>query len=184
MEIDINQNPIPEGERYQIFISARPTHIATTTILDMLPQVSLQSIGKRRPKYVVKKRFVEFGLHYRLTRFDHVVLDFVSSSSWKRHFYCISGTNRYDIYGHFGNKYSIFKNNVQVGWWGKKSVSWFKGKNYKMIVNVETDVDLLMAFYLVIDSHAAYDNNGKAGGFEFSKFALPVKRFNNRWRAK
>ncbi|MES2646450.1 MAG: hypothetical protein V4717_06210 [Bacteroidota bacterium] len=184
MEIDINQNPVQEGERYQIFICAKPTHIANTIIVKSLPEVKLLAIGKFWPKYVVRKRFVKEGLHYRITRFDNVVFEFKSTSSWKLHYCCQAGQNRYDIYGHFGNKYSVYKNDAQIGWWSKKTVNWFKGNNYKMVVNVETDVDLLMAFYLVINSHMAYDKNGKMGGFDYKKIAFPVKKFNASWKPK
>jgi hypothetical protein len=56
----------------------------------------------------------------------------------------------YDIYGHRGRKYSIYKNDQQVAWWDKEAVGWFAGDNYKIFANANSDPELLISFCLVI----------------------------------
>ena len=136
MEIDINQKKISIGDKYQIFTNGIKSHMATRQLLQLLPEIHLfEGNGGGVAKMTINKRLSWFKAKYDITRWDNNILQFRTKSFWKLHYYCDCGSDHYDIYGHRGRKYSIYKNGTQVGWWEKAGVSWFSGDNYKIIAD-------------------------------------------------
>lgn len=88
----------------------------------------------------------------------------------------------FDIYGHRGRKYSVYKNDKQVAWWNKQSVTWFEGDNYKIIADYNSDYELIMAFCLIIDNHSRNDNNVRTVTIDFGHIGPQVKKFDPTWQ--
>jgi hypothetical protein len=90
----------------------------------------------------------------------------------------------YDIYGHKGRKFSIYKNNVQIAWWDKNLMALFAGDQYKIIADSDCDKELIVTFCIIIDQ---FKDDGSKGelNLDFGNVIVPeVKPFDPTWRPK
>jgi uncharacterized protein YxjI len=184
MEIDINQKKISIGDKYQIFIDGQQTHFASRKLWRLMPEINLFKIGDDSPRMTINKRLSWFRAKYDITRSDSKILKFRTKSFWKHYYQCQSGSDNYDIYGHRGRKYSIYKNDVQVGWWDKKAVTWFAGDNYKITADKDCDVDLIISFCLVVDNFSSDDHDGNTVTFNVGNIGFQAKKFDENWLPK
>jgi uncharacterized protein YxjI len=184
MEIDINQKKISIGDKYQIFIDGKQTHTASRELLHLLPVVNLFDNNFGTPKMRIEKRFTWFTAQYDITRWDNNVLEFRTTSFWKLVYQCKCAGDIYDIYGHIGRKYSIYKNGTQIAWLDKKAVSWFAGDNYKIIADKDCDIDLLISFCLIIDNFTSDDHDSNTMTVDFGNVGFQGKRFDKNWLPK
>jgi len=184
MEIDINQKKISIGDKYQIFSEGRQTHSASRQLLQLLPEINLFENENGRARMTLNKRLSMFKAKYDITRWDNSLFQFRTISIWKLHYECQFGSDKYDIYGHRGRKYSIYKNDIQVGWWDKKAVSWFAGDNYKITADKDCDVDLIISFCLIIDNFASNDKDGNTVTYDLGNIGFQVKKFDKTWQPK
>ena len=185
MEIDINQKKISIGDKYQIFTDGQQTYSATRRLLQLLPEINLfQNNNSGRARMTINKHLSWFKAKYDITRWDNNVLQFRTNSIWKLHYQCQFGSDTYNIYGHKGRKYSIYKNETQVAWWDKKAVIWFAGDNYKIIADKDCDVDLIISFCLIIDNFSSNDHDGKTVTYDLGNLGFQAKKFDNTWQPK
>ncbi len=184
MEININQKKISFGDEYQIFKDGQQTHFASQRIFRIRPEINLFDNNGGRARMTISKRFSWFKAKYDITTWDNNVLQFRTPSFWRLHHQCQYGSDCYDIYGHRKRKYSIFKNNVQVAWWDKEALTFFEGDNYKIVANQDCDVDLIIAFCLIVDNFSSDDHDGNTVTYDFGNVAFEEKRFNRNWKPK
>jgi uncharacterized protein YxjI len=185
MEIDINQKKISIGDKYQIFTDGQQTHNATRALLQLLPEINLFEISfGDRSRMTINKRLSWFKAKYDITRWDNNVLKFRTKSYWKLYYQCQCGSDIYDIYGHRGRKYSIYRNAVQVAWWDKKAVTWFAGDNYKIIADKDCDVNLIISFCLIIDNFSSDDHDGNTVTYDIGNIGFQAKIFDESWQPK
>lgn len=182
MEIDINQKKISIGDKYQIFIDGQLTHTASTKLFRWLAEINLFENGSGSPKYTIKKKWTFFNTSFDLTGLDNNVLEFRTKSFWKSHYFCQVGQDLFEIFGHRGRKYSIYKNNKQVAWWDKKAVAWFNGDNYKIIADKDCDPELIVSFCLIIDNTRSNDNNGNALTIDLGNIGPQARKFDPTWQ--
>lgn len=183
MEININQKKISIGDKYQVFIDGRQTHSASTKLFRLLAEMNLHEQGADRPKYSIKKNWSFFLTTYNLTGWDNITLEFRTKSFWKRHYYCQVGQDLYEVFGHRGRKYSVYKNDRQVAWWTQKAVSWFNGDNYTITADKDCNHELLMAFCLIIDN-SSNKNSGNALNINVGHIGPQAKKFDPTWAPK
>jgi uncharacterized protein YxjI len=184
MEIDINQKKISIGDKYQIFTDGQLTHYATRELFNLLPVVNLFENNYGIPRMTINKRLSWFKAMYDITQRDNYDIKFRTNSFWKLHYNCQVGNDTYDIYGHRGRKYSIYKNNIQVAWWDKKAVSWFAGDNYKIIADKDCDYNLLISFCLIIDNFSSDDHDSTALNIDLGNIGFQAKKFDINWKPK
>jgi len=184
MEIDINQKKISIGDKYKIFIDGKPSYNASRQLFKLLPVINLFDNDGNGPKMTINKRFSWFKAKYDITRRDNNILEFRTKSYWKNYYQCQVGADVYDIYGHRGRKYSIYKNYNQVAWWDKKPVSWFAGDNYKIIADKDCDPELIISFCLTVDNFSSDDHDGNTVTFNLGNIGPQVKKFDTTWQAK
>ncbi|MFT3703143.1 MAG: hypothetical protein QM802_12270 [Agriterribacter sp.] len=185
MEIDINQKKISIGDKYQIFTDGQPTHSATRALFKLLPEVNLFENGfGERARMTINKRFSWLKAKYDITRWDKNILAFTTKSYWKLHYQCQCGADAYDIYGHRGRKYSIYKNYIQVAWWDKKAVSWFAGDNYKIIADKDCDTNLIISFCLIIDNFSSDNHDGNTATYDMGNIGFRAQKFDENWQPK
>ena len=120
MEININQQKLSIGDKYQIFTNGNQTHNAAAKLFRLFAEINLYDWGKEEPVMVIKKRFAFFVASYDITTFDGAVIELRTVSFWKAHYQCQVGADFYDIYRHRGRKCSIYKNDKQVACWDKE----------------------------------------------------------------
>jgi hypothetical protein len=92
------------------------------------------------------------------------------------------GSDNYDLYGHRGRKYSIYKNDIQVAWWDKNAVSWFSGDNYKITADKDCDVALIIFFCLIIDNFSYHKKS--IFNYSFGNIGFQAKMFDPAWQPK
>jgi uncharacterized protein YxjI len=184
MEIDVNQKKISIGDKYRIFIDGEEKYFASRQLFRLLAHVSLYETGTKLQKLSIKKRFSFFKAKYDITRFDYSRWQFRTKSFWKFHFECISGADVFEIYGHRGRKFSIFKNNEQIAWWNKQAVTWFAGDNYKIIANKDCDVELIIAFCLIIDNYLSDKHDGSTVTYDVGNIGFEARKFDPAWQPK
>ena len=181
MEIEINQKKL--FIRYQIFTDGQQTHTASRKLFSFLSVVNLFETSDDKPKMIIKKRFSWIIPKYDIKRWDNIVLEFRSKSRFKPDFECLCSNDIYNIYGHKGRKYSIFKNNSQIAWWDQDAVSLFQGFNYKIISNKDCDIDLLISFCLIIDDRK-HGPHTDGATFDFGNIGPETKKFDESWQPK
>lgn len=185
MEIDINQKKISIGDKYQIFIEGQQAYSASRQLLQLLPEINLfQTNSGGGARMTIKKRLSWFKAKYDITRWDNNVFQFRTKSIWKLHYQCQFGPDTYDIYGHRGRKYSVYKNDIQVAWWDKKAVSWFAGDNYKITADKDCDIDLIISFCLIVDNFSYNDKDGNTVTYDLGNIGFQAKKFDNSWHPK
>ncbi len=185
MEIDINQKKISIGDKYQIFTDGQQTHSATRALLQLLPEINLfENNFGGRARMTINKRLSWFKAKYDITRWDNNVLEFRTKSYWKLYYQCQCGVDTYDIYGHRGRKYSIYKNDKQVAWWDKKAVTWFAGDNYKIVADKDCNVSLIISFCLIVDNFSSNDHDGNTVTYDFGNIGFQAKKFDESWQPK
>jgi uncharacterized protein YxjI len=184
MEININQKKISIGDKYKIFIEDQEVYAASTKLFKLLSEINLFETGGGNPKMTMNKKWSWLKPGYDLTRWDGSLLEFRTVSFWKHHYQCQSGNDYYDVYGHKGRKYSVYKNDTQIAWWEKKRVTWFAGDNYKIIANSTCDRELLISFCLVIDNYFSDDHDGNTVTINIGSIGPQAKKFDPNWEPK
>ena len=184
MEIDINQKKISFGDKYQIFTDGQQTHYAARKLFNLLPVVNLFENKYEVPRMTIKRRFSWFKAAYDIIQWDSNIMEFRTVSYWKQHYNCLVGMDSYDIYGHRGRKYSIYKNDVQVAWWDKEAVTWFAGDNYKIIADKDCNVNLLVSFCLIIDNFKSDNHDGNTVNVDLGNIGFQTKKFDVNWNPK
>ena len=81
-------------------------------------------------------------------------------------------------------KYSVYKNSTQVAWWEKEAVTWFEGDNYAITANNDCNVELIIAFCLIIDNHKSKSHSENAVSYNIGNIGGQIKEFDPYWRAK
>uniref|UniRef100_UPI004049FC36 hypothetical protein n=1 Tax=Flavobacterium sp. TaxID=239 RepID=UPI004049FC36 len=183
MIIDINQKKISIGDKYKIFINERQTYAASRRLFKLLSEIDLFQNNVRNAKITLKKCWSFFNTKYDIIRNGTDKYEYRTVNYWKVHHKCEVGEDLYEIFGHRGRKFSIYKNDIQIAWWDKDLVSWFDGDNYKIIADVDADYELIISFCLINDNKSENDNNGNAITFNFGNL-LEARKFNKNWKTK
>ena len=182
MEININQKKIAIGEKYKIEVDGLKTYTAASKIFRFLPEIHLLEQGNDRPRFIVEKKFSFFKTSFELTRWDNNKFEFRTKNFLKRHYYCQVGADYYEIFGHRGRKYSVYKNAKQIAWWDKNAVVWFEGDNYKIVADKDIDAELLISFCLAVDNKS--ERKSSAITWDIGSIGPQVKKFDANWQPK
>ncbi|SFP72454.1 Uncharacterized protein YxjI [Pseudarcicella hirudinis] len=172
------------GDKYQISVNGQKSYFASTKLFSWLPEINLFKNQENRAIYTINKQFAWFKTSYNLSRYDNNLFKFRTKSIWRLHYYCQVGQDLYDIYGHLGRKYSIYKNDIQIAWWDKEWISLLNGDNYSIIADNDCDVELLISFCLIIDNSTDHNNNTNTITFDLGNIGSPEKKFDNTWQPK
>ncbi len=184
MEININQNKLSIGDKYQIFTNGNQTHHAVAKLFRLFAEINLYELGNSVALMVIKKRFAFFVVSYDITTLDGAVIELRTISFWKAHYQCQFGTDFYDIYRHRGRKCSIYKNDKQVAWWDKEAVTWFNGDNYRIVADNNCNTNVIIALCLAMDNYANNDKEKSSVNFDIGRLGPQAKSFDNTWQPK
>jgi uncharacterized protein YxjI len=182
VRIDINQKKITIGDKYQVFTDGQHTHSAAAELLKFLSVINLFDNESSRPRLTINKLWSWVKPKYDIKLYDNNNLEFRSQSFWKLHYQCQNGVDIFDIYGHSGRKYSVYKNDKQIACWDKQAVSWFNGDNYTIIADSDADYELIIAFFLIIDNQYNNNDNSNTVTFDFGNIGGQVRKFNTDWK--
>ncbi len=183
MKIDINQKKIAVGEKYTIEIGGELRYTAATKIFRLLTEMHLFKSESDYSVLTIRRHWSFFKAKYSIELRDGNALSFNTITFWRPHYQCYHGESRYDLFGHKGRKYSIFKNGSQIAWWDKNAVSIMEGDHYTITADDDYLHELIIAFCLIIDD---FSSGGKKGAvsFDFGNLGFEVQPFNPMWLPK
>lgn len=184
MTIDINQKKESIGDQYKIFINEKEAYFASRKLFTLLAEINLFENNVQDSKLTLKKRWSWFQTSYDIYKNDSTIFEYRTISVWKNHHKCQIGENLYEIFGHKGRKYSIFKNNIQIAFWDKNSVVWFDGDNYKIIADNDCDYELIISFCLINDNKSENNNDSNALTLDFGNIGPEARKFDKSWVPK
>lgn len=184
MRIDINQKKFSIGDKYKIFIDGKETYSASVELFSLLSVINLYALESSEATLTMRKQLSWFKAKYDILLNDATNIEFRATSMWKLQYQCTYGQDQFDIYGHRGRKYSVYKNDVQIAWWNKEAVTWFEGDNYTIIADKGSNYELIIAFCLIIDNYSSNNNEGTMLSIDFGNIGGQVKEFNPAWMPK
>lgn len=197
MEIQINQKKIQVGDKYQIAIDGQPAYAASRELSELqqaagagsgksirlLPVLRLCKEGGQQPEMTISKQYSIWKPLYQLTRPHDNPVEFRTISFWKLHYQCQFGPDLYDVYGHKGRKYSIYKNGRQVAWWDKAAAGPFEGSQYVIIADGNCDIAVITSFCMIIDDLSSDNYNGNNGSIDLGNvLGLQARKFDENWQ--
>lgn len=181
MEILIEQKSISLGSKYNIFVNRIHTHHAIRDFFQRIPP-TIDLFEKNSEDIKIRiKDYSWYKPQFDIFTWDYGTLNFITISFWKNHYQCKCQEDVYDIYGHKGRKYSIFKNNIQIAYFSKEMVSFFAGDAYTIIANNDAHAELLISFCLIIDNFGNKNNNA-AITIDFGNLGWFSRKFNYNWK--
>ena len=184
MRVDINQHKISIGDKYQIFVDGQPTYKAASEMLRLLSVIDLFRNDDSRAILKINKQWSWLKPKYNITLTDKRTVEFRADSFWRMHYQCHFSPDVYNIYGHRGRKFSVYKNDTQVAWWEKEAVTWFAGDNYTIIADNDCNIELIISFCLVIDNYKSKRHGENTVTYDIGNIGGQVKEFNPDWRPK
>ena len=184
MRLDINQKKIAIGDKFQIYIEGNPAYKASSELFRFLSVINLFRIDDSRARLSIHKQWFLWKPKYTIQLPDHGTVEFRADSWWEMHYQCHCSPDMYHIYGHRGRKYSVYRNTTQVAWWEKEAVSWFEGDNYTIMADHDCNVELILAFCLIIDNHKSKRHGENAVSYDIGNLGGQVKEFDPGWRPK
>ena len=120
-----------------------------------------------KPTYIIKRANEEFH--------------FCTKSFAKRHYRCKVMGDTYEIFGHVGSKYSIFRNNVQVGYWQREWTGILKPLAYTIVSNDNLPIFLSISFCLILTNSNKDRSRGNALAINVGNVGPQARKFDSSW---
>jgi len=86
MEIDIKQNKLSVGDKYEIFIDGQQRHNATSKVFRLLSEIELFEWDSPLPKLTINKNFDLLSAKYSIKTAEYKTYEFKTISFWEGHF--------------------------------------------------------------------------------------------------
>ena len=180
MRIDINQKKIAFGNKFNIVKDGQTILKAASRLFRILSVTELFQPNSDLPLGTIRRRFAIFKAKYDIEMANQPTYQFRTISWWKNHHQCKSGSNVYDVYGHRGRRYSIFKNGTQVAYFKKEAVTFFEGDNYMLLASDNADHFLLTCIVLTVDNYRSNNKNNDAVNIDIGHI-FQARKFDDSW---
>jgi hypothetical protein len=180
MEIRIEQHAISFGSTYDIYIDDHFELSARRQVYSFLfDEIKLKKLYVDEPILRIKKNSFFLAEYFIITANQNKYL-FDTKNLIRSHFICKIEDNQYDIYGHRGNKFSVFLGGSQIAWWNKNLIPLMKEDKYKIIANHDVDITFIIAFCLIIDNYK-YEHKTNSFNATIGSLGLFDKEFDESW---
>lgn len=181
MKIAIKQSFFSFGDNYSISIGGEQKYTASSPFFYWPKQINLYAEPGQALKLRLQKNWGFSATSFDLTKDAGDVFKFRSKNFWKPDYSCQSETVSYEIYGHVGYSYSVFRNDIQVAWWEKNNII-DGGDTYTIEADSDCDYELIIGFCIIID--AAHSNSSSAGAIDLGNIGPESRKFDRNWRPK
>lgn len=181
MIIDIHQKKIALGAKYEIVQKEKTILFAASRLFRFLSEINLFRASDEQGIAQIKRKLSFFKALYTITMSSGSEILFYMVLFWRNHYRCEYRGKTYDIYGHRGRKFSIYKGGKQIAWFEKKAISYFEGDNYRITANDDADVTLLVSFVVVIDNYRSRRHNRGIVNFDIGNI-FQARVFDESWR--
>lgn len=182
MRIDINQKKIAFGNKFSIVKDGITIINAASRLFRILSVTELFKPNSELPLGTIRRRLAVFNAKYDIELVNQASYHFSTISWWKNHHQCTNGSTTFDVYGHRGRRYSIYKNGEQVAYFKKEAVTFFEGDNYMLIANNDADHFLLCCIVLTVDNYRSNNKNDSAVNIDFGHI-FQARPFDENWQA-
>lgn len=183
MEIIINQKSVSLTDEYEIFTGKELNFNAVSETFKTSAKINVCNSETGELVLRIAKRNFGIRANYLIEdlRTNHIY-SFEEINNIKLILKCEVGENLFQLYGHNGNKYSIFKNQNQIGYWEKNSLIFGEKDSYRIVANESEDALLLSAFCICIDnSKNNFQNELSLFNFEIGFKGSLLKKFDKNW---
>lgn len=182
MKISIKQRKISFGSQYNIFLENNEKYYAET---DMFSRKIIHLYLKENliERIKIYKSFYFFTPDYKVELLDGNRIKFKTMSIWRTHFQCILENDIYELFLHNKGKISIYKNGIQIGLCKKEAVAILAGDNYNLILDFDTNVELLISFILILDNMNSR-NGGTLFSIDLGTVLKEYRKLDSSWKPK
>ena len=185
MKIQIKQKAISLTDEYQIFVNNELQFIAISQPLKTSAKIDFYKDNE----IVLKLAKENFGIRanyiFQDLRKGKEIFELKEINNIKLVFRCQVNEDAYQLFGHNGNKYSIFKNNQQIGYWEGSDVITGEQDYYEIIVNDDEDILLLSTFCISVDNAKSnFKNELSIFSFNIGFNGRMLKEFDKDWTPK
>ncbi|HTA82018.1 MAG TPA: hypothetical protein VK783_03740 [Bacteroidia bacterium] len=184
MQIDINRKAISIGEKYAVYLNGTQQWTASKEIFTWLARLHVLTFPEGSTIIDLDQENFWIKPLFTITVRDKEPLTFTTTSFWKLQYQCIDGNDTYNIYAHFGTKYSVFKNDIQIAYWEESMVNWFDGENIKIYADHNVDKELLISLCLIVDNINSSSNKRNTLNINVGNLGWWLKKFDENWRPK
>ncbi len=184
MEIDIIQKKLSGKENYKVFLNGEEKYFAVSEAPSFLACVKLNDLGSDFPRVTIQQQWSWLKSSYTLTFEGGSVTQITTQSIWLRHYQCYVGGSAYDVYGHAGRRFSIYKDGSQIAAWSKQAAALVNGDNYRLLADDNADFDLLIGFCLIIDRQQSNFKGGRGLQLNVGGLGSEAKEFDLSWQPK
>jgi uncharacterized protein YxjI len=182
MIIDIRQNKFSIGDKYRVSVNGTLKYVASRQPIQLMAEILVFNASSDILKAKINKHFHLFKANYEITFSDGTICFFQTVSYLRSHYNCQIATDIYDIYGHRGRKYSIYRNDQQIAWWEKEMITLLEGDEYKITANEDCNAELLICFCLIIDNYANGNHGENVLTINWGYLGLQARKFDKTWR--
>jgi len=180
MRIDINQKKIAFGNKFTIVKNGKTILRAASKLFRILSVTEIFQPYSDLPLVSIRRKLAFVKAKYDIEIMNQPIYYFRTVSYWKNHHQCKAGSTVYDVYGHRGRKYSIYKNDEQVAYFEKEAVTFFEGDNYKLIAEEDANHILLVSIVLTVDNYRSNNKNDSAINIDLGHI-FQASKFNHEW---
>ncbi len=185
MIVSIKQNKFNWTDRFSIHTEGNLSYQIKRRRIRFLrfETILIDSIGNKIFSISSKKKKLFRSYEFQIVSNNGEIVNYFTVSAWNSHDRCVANQHTYDVYGHKGRKYSIFKNDSQVAFFEKSPMSFFEGDTYKLVADDDCELPLLICLVIIHDLKSG-NNSGNILTFDFGNVANGSKVFDRNWRPK
>ena len=181
MQGRIQQKKVAIGDKYRIYLRDKLIYKGARKLLRVFSTIVLEDQTTDKTAITIKKRLKLFGIRYILVRPDTYELTFKTLSWLRRHYRCWEDNTCYDIYGHTGRRYSVFKDDMQIAAWEHRMLSVGEGDDYELIMDDNSDALLIFSFCIALDDAYRQDQKGLFS-FDMGNWNMFSRRNDKHWQ--
>jgi uncharacterized protein YxjI len=184
VEVIINQKSVSVTDEYEIFVGDKLSFNAISEAFKTSAKINVYDSENNNMVLRIAKRNFGIRANYLIEDLRNIqIFSFEEINNIKLILKCQVGENLFQLYGHNGNKYSIFKNQKQVGYWEKNNLIFGEKDSYRIIANDNEDALLLSAFCICIDnSKNNFQNELSFFNFDIGFKGNLFRKFDEDWK--
>lgn len=181
MIIALNLRPISIGKKYDILVNGKQLWLASKEILNVLSNLYVTVYPDGPEVIEIRQQNLWISPDFSIRIAGKARLQFTTISNSKFTYQCIDGKDTYNIYGHSGTTYSVFKNDVQIAFWDTSSFNALNGTHIKICADFDASKELLVAFCLITENFSSSNDTDR---IHIGKIGWNLREFDKTWRPK
>lgn len=185
MNIEVRQQKLAIGDKYEIFIDGNLKYKVKSTLFKLfLSELQILDLSDNRVG-VINQGFNWFKLKYSVN-FNHLLaFEINTKRMFAMEYEAKVSNDTYLISRHAGLKISVFKNGTQIASASKNHFTWFEGDIFTMESENHVDPFIMISFILCIDNFY-YNDNNREGMFtlDIGNLGIFSKKNNSDWKPR